>query len=55
MSQWFNLEAALKTNGVIKTGMKEVIKRQLENALTQKFGEKKTNDANYRINTTHVD
>ena len=45
----------LKTNGVIKSDVKGVIKKQLENAVTHKVGEKKANDANDRINMSHVD
>ena len=40
MSQWFNLESALQTNGVIEGGVKEVIKEQLENAPKVKDDEK---------------
>ena len=32
MSHWFNLEAALQTNGVTESDVKEVIKKQSENA-----------------------
>ena len=35
--------------------MKEVFKKQLENAPKRKCGEKNGNDANSRINTTNVD
>ena len=49
----------LETNGVTKSGdVKEVIKKQLENAFKRKGGKKKTkNPANdeSRINTTNVD
>ena len=40
MSQWFNLEAALETNGVTKSDVKEVIKKQFEKALKRKDDEK---------------
>ena len=36
----FNLEAALHTNGVIEGDVKEVIKKQLDNAPKQKDDEK---------------
>ena len=36
----FNLEAALQTNGVIESDVKEVIKRQLESAPKRKDDEK---------------
>ena len=36
----FNLEVALETNGVIESDMKEVIKKQLENASKRKDDEK---------------
>ena len=55
MSQWFNIEAALQTNGVTKSDVKEVIKKLLENAHQWKGGEKKAKDTNDRINTTNVD
>ena len=35
--------------------MKEVIKKQLENVPRREGGEKNSNDANDRINTTNVD
>ena len=43
LSLWtaqFNLEAALQTNGVIEHDVKEVIKKQLENAPKLKDNEK---------------
>ena len=40
MSQWFNLEAALQTNGVIEGDMKEVNKKQFKNAPKRKDDEK---------------
>ena len=40
MSQWFNLENALQTNGVTESDMKEVIKKQSENAPKWKDDEK---------------
>ena len=40
MSKWFNLEAALQTNGVTKSDVKEVIKKQFENAPKRKDDEK---------------
>ena len=36
MSQRFSLEAALKTSGVTKSDVKEVIKNQLDNASKRK-------------------
>ena len=36
----FNLEAALQTNGVIKSDVKEVIKKQLDKAPKRKDDEK---------------
>ena len=36
----FNLEAALQTNGVIESDVKEVIKKQLNNARKRKDDEK---------------
>ena len=42
MSQWFNLEAALETNGVTKSDVKEVIIKQFENAPKRKDDEKST-------------
>ena len=36
----FNLEAALQTNGVIESDVKEVIKKQLDNAPKRKDDEK---------------
>ena len=36
----FNLEAALQTNGVIESDVKEVIKKQLDNAPKRKDAEK---------------
>ena len=36
----FNLEAALQTNGVIESDVKEVIKKQLDNAPKRKDNEK---------------
>ena len=36
----FNLEAALQTNGVIESNVKEVIKKQLDNAPKRKDDEK---------------
>ena len=45
----------LQTNGVTKSNVKEVIKKQLKNAPKQKGGEKKCNYAYDRINTTNVD
>ena len=55
LPQRFNLEAALQTNGVTESDVKEVIKKQLENPLKREGGEKNANDANDRINTTNVD
>ena len=40
MSLWFNLEVALQTNGVTKSDVKEVIKKQFENAPKGKDDEK---------------
>ena len=40
LSQLFNLEAALQTNGVTKNDVKEVIKKQFENAPKRKDNEK---------------
>ena len=40
MSQRFSLEPALKTSGVTKSDVKEVIKNQLEDASKRKGGEK---------------
>ena len=40
MSQWFNLEAALKTNGVTESDVKEIIIKQFENAPKRKDYEK---------------
>ena len=40
MSQWFNLEAALQTNDVTESDVKEVIKKQFENAHKHKGDEK---------------
>ena len=40
MSHWFNLEAALQTNGVTESDVKELIKKQFENALKRKDDEK---------------
>ena len=40
MSQLFNLEAALQTNGITESDMKEVIKKQFQNALKCKDDEK---------------
>ena len=37
----FSLETALQTNGVTKSDMKQVIKKQLENVPKRKGGEKK--------------
>ena len=52
----FNLEAALQTNGVIESDVKEVIKKQLDNAPKRKDNEKKnTIDTNHRINTANAD
>ena len=42
MSQWFNLEAALETNGVTKSDVKEVIIKQFESAPKRKDDEKST-------------
>ena len=42
MSQWFNLEVALETNGVTKSDVKEVIIKQFENAPKRKDDEKST-------------
>ena len=39
--QWSKLEAALQTNGVTESDVKEVIKKLLENAPKQKGGDKK--------------
>ena len=36
----FNLEAALQTNGVIESDVKEVIKKQLDNSPIRKDDEK---------------
>ena len=36
----FNLEAALQTNGVIESDVKEVIKKQLDNASKRKDDKK---------------
>ena len=55
LSQWFDLEAALQTNDVTESDVKEVIKKLLESAPRQKGGEKVANDANNKINTTNVD
>ena len=38
--QWFSLEKALQANGVTKSDVKDVIKKQLENAPKRKGGEK---------------
>ena len=54
-SQRFNLEAALQTNGVTESYVKEVIKKQLENVRKQKGDERYANDANDRINMINVD
>ena len=40
LSQLFNLEAALQTNGVTESDVKEVIKKQIENAPKRKDDEK---------------
>ena len=40
MSQWFNLEAALQTNGVNESDMKGVIKKQFQNTPKRKYDEK---------------
>ena len=40
MPQWFNLKAALQTNGVTERDVKEVIKKQFENAPKRKDDEK---------------
>ena len=40
MSRWFNLEAALQTSGVTESDVKEVIKKQFEDALESKDNEK---------------
>ena len=40
MFQWFNLEVALQNNGVTKSDVKEVIKKQFENAPKRKDDEK---------------
>ena len=49
----FNLEAALQTNGVTESDVKEVIKKQLDNTPKCK-DDKNANDANYKINTTNA-
>ena len=40
LSQLFNLEAALQTNGVTENDVKEDIKKQFENAPKRKVNEK---------------
>ena len=40
MSQWFNLEAALQTNAVTESDVKEIIIKQFENAPKRKDDEK---------------
>ena len=55
LSQRFNLEAALQTNGVPESDVKEVTKKLLENVPIRIDGAKYPNDANERINTTNVD
>ena len=56
LSQLFDLEAVLQTNGVTESDVKEVIKKPFENAPKRKGDEKnEANDANDRINTTNVD
>ena len=52
--QWFNLEAALQTNGVAESDVKEVMKKQFEN-IPKRIDNEKTNGANDRINTTNFD
>ena len=55
LSQWFNLEHALQTNGVTKSDATEVTKKLLKNASKRKGGEKNTNDGNNVININNVD
>ena len=40
MSHWFSLEAALKTNSVTESDVKELIKKQFEDAPKRKDDEK---------------
>ena len=40
MSQWFNSEAALQTNGVNESDVKGVIKKQFQNTPKRKYDEK---------------
>ena len=41
MSHWFNLEATLQTNDMTESDVKEVIKKQFENAPKRKDDEKR--------------
>ena len=51
----FNLGDELQIDAVIKSDVKEVIKKQLDKAPKHKHDEKNPNDANYGINTFNVD
>ena len=48
-------KAALQTNGVTESDVKEVIKKLLENTLKRKVDVKNANHGNDRINTTNID